>query len=228
MKEISVLFIGNSYTFYNTMPTALFQPMTESVGYRARVEAITKGAYRLSQFANPEDAQGARVDAALAEVGRYDFVVLQEQSLAPAAKDASGFFGAVRKLVAKIRDTGATPMLYATWGRKAGHDALAKNGWTSEVMTERLAKAYQAAGDEAGAAVAQVGLAFREIYTSELGIELYNDDLSHPSYAGSYLAAAVLAARMLSIDPTEIAFFGELSETEAKQLLAAARNAAAK
>ena len=222
MKEISVLFIGNSYTFYNAMPTALFQPMAESVGARVRVEAITKGAYRLSRFANPDDEQGARVAAALAEGGRYDFVILQEQSLAPAAKDASSFYGAAAMLIDRVRAVGATPILYSTWGRKDGHDALEKNGWTSGEMTDRLASAYQRVGDETGTAVAHVGLAFREIYTSDCGIELYNPDLSHPSYAGSYLAAAVLVAKVLGVDPTKIAFYGELSESDAKRLLAAA------
>ena len=28
----SILFIGNSYTFYNDMPTAIFAPMAEAAG----------------------------------------------------------------------------------------------------------------------------------------------------------------------------------------------------
>lgn len=42
----SILFIGNSYTYYNDMPTAMFEKSLK-MGYQAEVSAITKGAHIL-------------------------------------------------------------------------------------------------------------------------------------------------------------------------------------
>lgn len=221
-RTYRVLFIGNSYTFYHDMPTAIFGKLAASLGYRMEVDAITKGGYQLSRHADPADECGARVEAALTGEKPYDFVILQEQSVRPAGDSAPLFFEAVRDLAARIRQTGAMPILYATWGRKTGSTTLEQHGWTSEEMTRRLAAAYEAIGRELQIPVAHVGLAFRDVYGSGADIELYNPDLSHPSFAGSYLAAATLLGRMLNLDPTGITYAGELTNAEAAILRRAA------
>ena len=220
-----ILFIGNSYTYYNDMPTAIFEQMARSMGYKTEVTAITKGAYKLSSFADPADEYGAKVEAALSSGKKFDFVILQEQSARPATDNVDKFYSAVRSLAERIRAIGATPILYSTWGRKAGHETLEKYGWTNETMTWRLAAAYQAIGDELGIPVAHAGLAFFDIYTGDSGIEVYDKDLTHPSYAGSYLAAATLFAKIFNADPTEVAYRGSLSETNATTLRQAAKKA---
>ncbi|MBE6970434.1 MAG: SGNH/GDSL hydrolase family protein [Ruminococcaceae bacterium] len=207
----SILFIGNSYTYCNDMPTAIFERIAEEAGYQVEVTAITKGAYHLSQFADPTDEYGAAVEEALTGTKKYDFVILQEQSVHPAAENAPDFYSAVRNLSERIKATGAEPVLYATWGRKTGSSTLDTYGWTNESMTWKLAAAYQAIGDELGIPVVHVGLAFYDVYTTQSNIELYNSDKSHPSYAGSYLAAATLFAGIFDADPTDIIKTGNLS-----------------
>ena len=190
-KNYSILFIGNSYTYYNDMPTAIFKEFAVAAGRAVTVKAITKGAWTLEKFADPTDEYGKKVEAALTGGEKYDYVILQEQSLRPAA-DPERFFSAVENLAARIRKTGAKPLLYATWGRHSGSADLEKMGWTNETMTYKLAASYAAIGEKLDIPVMHVGLAFREIYTAERDIDLYNPDLSHPSYAGSYLAAATI------------------------------------
>ncbi len=63
-KTYRILFIGNSYTYYNDMPTTLFCAFARTAGYTVEVTAITKGAHKLSQFADPLDTYGAQVEAA--------------------------------------------------------------------------------------------------------------------------------------------------------------------
>lgn len=218
----SVLFIGNSYTFYNDMPTAIFEKLAAGAGFEIKTTAITKGGYQLYRYADPTDEYGAKVAAALTEAGKYDFVILQEQSVRPAGENAADFYAAVRSLAASIRQVGAKPVLYATWGREPGSPTLEKHGWTSEEMTWRLAAAYEAIGQELRIPVAHVGLAFRDVLDKEAGIGLYNPDQSHPSFAGSYLAAATLLGRMLNLDPTGITYAGELTNAEAAILRRAA------
>ncbi len=223
MKEIkSVLFIGNSYTYYNDMPTAIFENFTKAAGKTVSVTAITKGSWTLEKFANPEDEYGARVEAALSGETKYDLVILQEQSLRPAIAPEK-FHAAVENLTARIRKTGAQVLLYSTWGRHSDSADLEKNGLTNETMTYKLAASYDAIGKKLNIPVAHAGLAFREIYTGESGIGLYNPDLSHPSYAGSYLAAATLYAKIFGDEAP--AFESELSAEVASILRQAAENA---
>ena len=224
-KTYSILFIGNSYTYYNDMPTALFEKMATAAGYSVEVTAITKGAHTLAKFADPTDEYGAKVEAALNSDTRYDYVILQEQSVLPATNDPAEFYRAVRNLYDRIRLNRAKPILYSTWGRKTGNSTLSTNGWTNESMTWRLAAAYGAIGDETRTSVAHVGLAFYDVYTSQSKIDLYDADYTHPSYAGSYLAAATLFAKIFDVDPTTLTFTGELSGEQAAILLEAARKA---
>ncbi|MBQ8893875.1 MAG: M20/M25/M40 family metallo-hydrolase [Clostridia bacterium] len=91
-------------------------------------------------------------------------------------------------------------------------------------MTQKLTAAYRQIGNELDIPVAYAGQAFYDIYTRQ-NIELYDLDGSHPSYAGSYLAAATLCTVIFGIDPTEVPFTGALAEEEAKLLCTAAKKA---
>ncbi|MBR6682450.1 MAG: hypothetical protein IKL40_05655, partial [Clostridia bacterium] len=71
----SILFIGNSYTYYNDMPT-IFKNLGQSAGYTLDVDSITKGSHKLSQFADPSDEYGKKVEQALTGTKKYDYVVV--------------------------------------------------------------------------------------------------------------------------------------------------------
>ena len=221
-KTYNILFIGNSYTFFNDMPTAYFEPIVKSLGYQVTVTAITKGAYTLEKFADPHDTYGILINNTLSSETKYDYVIIQEQSARPAVNPGA-FYDGVRLMAEKIRNAGAQPILYATWGRKDGSDTLTKYDMTSEEMTWRLAAAYDAIGKELDIPVVHVGCAFREIYTTCQSIELYNPDKSHPSPAGSYMAAMALACGIFGFTPDDITIAGPLSAEEE----AAVRNAVA-
>ena len=224
MQETSILFIGNSYTYFNDMPTAIFQKIAESAGYTVQVTAITKGGWTLEKHADPADEYGALVDAALRK-NRYDYVILQEQSVRPASEPEK-FYAAVRLLTEKIRANGATPILYATWGRKTGSKLLAEHGWTNGEMTKLLADAYRTIGEELSIPVAYAGLAFHDVYTHHGDtIDLYDPDRTHPSAIGSYLAALTIFARIFGVDPMTVPFAADLPKETAKILKTAAGNA---
>lgn len=44
---MNILFIGNSYTYYNDMPTEIFKVLGESAGLTLNVTAITNGGHTL-------------------------------------------------------------------------------------------------------------------------------------------------------------------------------------
>lgn len=224
-KTLSVLFIGNSYTFYNDMPTAYFQVMANACGYDVQVTSVTKGAYTLEKFADPTDSYGKQVAQALSVPGTFDYVILQEQSARPAIDTVPQFYDGVRKLAALAREMGAQPVLYATWGREEGSDTLEKYSLTNESMTWKLAAAYGAIGAELDIPVMQAGLAFYDIYTNNRHIGLYNTDHSHPSAVGSYLAAMMLFCGIFDVDPREAAFSGPVRAEEDAILREAAYHA---
>lgn len=221
-RSYSVLFIGNSYTFYNDMPTVYFENMAKACGYNIKVTSITKGAYTLEKFADPGDAYGKMVDTALSVPGTYDFVILQEQSMRPAIDTVDKFYAGARLLVEKIRAAEAQPVFYATWGRKTGNEKLTEYNMTSEEMTWKLAAAYAAIGEELDVPVIHVGLAFGDVYKNNQ-INLYSADGSHPSATGSYLAAMSLFCGIFGIDPVEAPFSGGASPEEDTILRAAAK-----
>lgn len=218
--ELSVLFIGNSYTYYNSLWT-IFRGLASKAGYKVTASSITSGGYTLEKFADPSDEHGKKVAEALdaKNAGKYDFVVLQEQSKRPALDGGRDrFYNATRELCEKIRAIGAEPILYSTWARKEGSSDLESEGWSVEDMKWRLDAAYSAIGKELGVKVAHVGLAFSEVIASSPETELYDPDKTHPSAIGSYVAAATIIATMLELDPREIAYRVNVSD-EVKTIL---------
>ena len=49
-----ILFVGNSHTYSNDLPT-IFSQMAEAMGHGSDVQELTQGAYTLTEFADPED-----------------------------------------------------------------------------------------------------------------------------------------------------------------------------
>lgn len=224
MKTYNILFIGNSYTYFNDMPEKIFLPIAEAAGYKFNVKQLTKGGWDLVRSSSADDELGGEVDKEL-KTQKYDFVVLQGQSTNPSL-DPGKLYDGVRALYVKVKENGAKPILYETWGRKEGSDILSDNDMTSESMTWKTAASYEAISKELGIDVAHVGLAFHDIYSSGIRrIDLYAGDLSHPSYTGSYLAAMTIFAEITGVDPTTIDYNGERAEAIAEPLREAARKA---
>ena len=203
-QTYEILFIGNSYTFYNATVPAELASIVKSAEYSVNVDSVTKGAWSLEQFADPNDEMGKQVVEKLLSK-QYDFVVLQEQSHAPVSNPEK-FYSGARALVKKIEDCGATPVFYCTWGRKAGNADIVKyNLVDNETMTWNLAAAYTKMGKELDAPVAYVGPVFYDIYTST-EMNIYHADGSHPSALGTYIAAFTIACTIFKVSPEDIVY----------------------
>ena len=77
-----------------------------------------------------------------------------------------------------------------TWGRQNG-DPQWDSINTFDKMNARLRDAYMRIADSAQAAVSPVGVAWKYVRDNYPVINLYQQDGSHPSLTGSYLAACV-------------------------------------
>jgi hypothetical protein len=134
------------------------------------VRAIVAGGASLKRHWNAGLAR-----TALAE--RWDHVVLQEQSTLP-VKNAQRYHDNVRLFARDMAESGARIALYLTWSRR------------SEPETQdAIAHAVNAIASEVGARVVPVGPAWQEALREVPGLQLYEEDGSHPTRAGSYLAA---------------------------------------
>lgn len=181
---MNILFIGNSYTFYNDMPKML-EALVKENGRRVKVDSVTKGGRKLFENLDPEDEKYKQITELLSET-HFDLLFLQEQSYFALVDYERFLFGLteLKSLVGADRTA-----LYATWGRKVGSALLEDKGWTSEGMTGDLDKAYTLAAETLSAEVSPVGRYFSELAAAYPELELYNPDLSHPSYLGSCGAA---------------------------------------
>lgn len=217
-----VLMIGNSYTYYNDL-WELFSKVGEGAGYTFEVDHVTQGGYYLDQHANERDPFGLQVYGYLKK-NTYDFVFLQEQSTCP-FQNYERFEAAVTTLAERVAENGAKCVLYQTWAREPGSPALAALNTTNAAMTAALAEAYQKAAATVGATVSPVGTAFFDVVTNHPEIDLYDPDTTHPSPAGSYLAALCHFATVTGADPLKTTFEADLDAETASVLKQAAFDA---
>ena len=186
MKRI--LFIGNSFTYFNEMP-AMVQGMADAAGLQADVRMLAYGGYELRRYTDPADPHGNEALPLIASEP-WDAVVLQEQSIAPAIR-RDLFREGVDGLVPAIRGRGAMPVFYATWPYQEGSPKLSGTGLEYREMLRLLSEGYQAEAGRLGCPLVPVGEAFVRFQDAHPGFCLYKSDFYHPNAAGSFLAACL-------------------------------------
>ena len=80
---MNVLFIGNSYTYYNDMPL-LFEQLANSNNKNITVYSITKGSRKLESYTDSSDTVTTALDTLLSQQ-KFDVCFIQEQSILPAS-----------------------------------------------------------------------------------------------------------------------------------------------
>ncbi|MEY4245754.1 MAG: hypothetical protein RLZZ245_3339 [Verrucomicrobiota bacterium] len=182
--EPAVLFVGNSYSF--GLPSALSN-IAATRGKKLRVGHSTYGGWTLERHASHAPTLRKIRD------GRWDVVVIQEQSQLPAMSSkayTTKMFPPVKQLAAEAQANGAIPVLYQTWGRRDGDKT--SRGDDFQAMNLRLRNGYTAAAKHAGGIViVPVGDAWENEVMAGRGSSLFLDDGSHPSQAGIRLNAEI-------------------------------------
>jgi len=221
-KKISVYFLGNSYTNYNNM-SDMFGMIATSMGIDVEVTKTTKGGWHLWKYANKNDTGGEMFYAAI-EANDFDYAFIQDGSTQTLAAIAE-FYDGVRLVGEVLENDGATPILYQTWGRKEGHAVLDTYNHTPESMARYVAAAYEAISEETGYTNSPVGSAFFDVYTNHPEIDIYHEDLTHPSPTGSYLVALCHYATLFGRSPIGVKYTNGLDAETALILQTAAHNA---
>ena len=183
-ESLRVLFIGNSYTYFNNAPemfAALAQAALPGRNIETRM-VVLPGQSLVSLWERSDARQVLRSS-------RWDYVVLQDQSqLGDALRDGRFVVNrptllhwGVRMFDSEIRRAHARTVLLLTWPRLAEPHQQAD-----------LDFAYDSVARELGAALAPVGPVWQRARQENPGLELYAPDGSHPSPIGSYVLACTL------------------------------------
>lgn len=186
--SLAVLFVGNSYSFELAESVRL---LARAEGQEIRTDQVVAGGWTLARHAaSPATMEKIRT-------GKWDVVVLQEQSLVPAfppGQRDETMLPPLAKLAAAAREAGAVPVLYQTWGRRDGDrenpDVFPND--TFDAMHARLVSGFTTAAKSTGnLAIVPAGTAWAAEMAAGRGKELFAKDGSHPSRRGLYLNACV-------------------------------------
>jgi hypothetical protein len=210
-----ILFIGNSYTYVNDLP-GLFARLAGAGGHPVEVATDAEGGWSLADHVNSSATLNKII------LSKWNFVVLQEQSEIPAiGQSRTGeMYPAARILVRRIEDDGAAPILFLTWAHR---DGWPENGLrTYEDMQFQIDQGYLGIAQELNAPVAPVGAAWLTAHQQYPQLNLWQDDGSHPSEAGTYLAACVFYAVIFHQTPAGLSYVAGLPKDTAEQLQAVA------
>ena len=168
-KELSILFIGNSHTYFNDMPL-MVKRRAEDESYHCRVTMIAHGGWFLSQHVAEPDVRFNIL------YGQYDYVVLQEHAhpFGPAER----FLEAAVSLNQMIREAGSIPVIYECWAKKDEPE-----------VQDHMNEIHRQVAEKIHALLAPVGENWWNCINSRPDTEMYADDGAHASAAGSDFAA---------------------------------------
>ena len=195
-----VLFVGNSYSYCNTYPF-IFKDIAMREGHYTECRMTYVGGYTMAKHL----AYQPSLDAITK--GGYDYAFFQDQSYERIFSGTEDDYGSLKGMIEIVELTRkhspkVQPIIALTWGRKHGSNHLRKEDrpliekypsfFTDfGAMQARLNEVVEHEAKVVDAKIASQGPAWLIVRRERSDIELFVKDGSHPSYAGSYLAAAV-------------------------------------
>jgi hypothetical protein len=204
----SILWVGNSFFYYNDSMHNHFGRLVASAGAgsRARSTSVTISGSGLDWH----DMESLLRPAGL---GRYSFVgdneirfnkpgrqydtaILMDCSQCPVHPQLrEAFHATAKKHSETLVKNGVRPVLFMSWAYKDKPD-----------MIGPLADEYTSAGNANDALVIPAGLAFARAIAKRPDLEPYQADKRHPSLAGTYLAACTVYASLYGRSPVGLKY----------------------
>jgi len=198
-----VLFIGNSFTYYNDGVERHLENLAASS--RPPVEL-----YVDSRTAPAQNLKGHYEDERTHEAlsgHQWDVVVLQGSSFEPVYPSTQAEFLAHADLLDReVREIGARTVFFMTWAYRGEPE-----------MTAALLNTYVGKANELGAMVVPVGLAWERVRQQDPSMSLYSDG-KHSNLRGTYLAACVFYASLFDKSPEGVPYFAGLDVDDAEFL----------
>ena len=191
-----VLFVGNSYYYYNNSlhnhVSNLVKAADPALGAKLQFKSATIGGSALHQHNIAHLTEPGRIGVSQP----FQWVVMQGGSGEPLSVARREVF---RKTAAShaelVKARGGQVALYMTHVYVKPHK---QQKATNIQATESL---YVEVGNEIGALVIPVGLAFEEAYRRDPDLKLHHPEGTHPSLLGTYLAACTTYAVLYAQTP---------------------------
>ena len=203
-KEISsIMLIGNSFFYYNNSLHNhlgdLYDADPELDTPRRRSITINGSSlswHDVESYIANEEIGSFTIDSGTNTYEPYedqdiDVVIMMDCSLCPindSRKDS--FYKYVKKHSETIRSKGVEPILFMTWPYK-----------NKPEMQQQLEKEFLKAAKINNIRLIPTGRAFLEINKNFPNINLYTEDLRHPSKEGTYLAALMVFTTLSNKSP---------------------------
>jgi hypothetical protein len=213
----SVLYVGNSFLSFNNgigwHVSRLHASANPAKRLRATSVAITGGGldwHDVESYFRPKAFGSYSFDAANNVVFNdlerlFDVVLMMDCSQCPIHPQLKATFRASAKRHSEtVRRHDAKPAFLMTWAYQ-----------DRPQMTAELAEAYTSVGNDNDALVIPVGLTFAAAVERRSELSLHMDDKSHPTLAGTYLAACTVYAALFRRSPIGLAHVSDLDAATA-------------
>lgn len=168
-----VLFVGNSLTYWNEMPSMLLWMLETSEIPVGRIEFVAFPDVGLQDHWASGPARSR-----IAE-GDFDYVVMQQGPSATEGRPSLLEYS--QRFAEEIRASGAVPAMYMVWPSSA-----------RPFDFDGVSSSYSDAATEIDGLLFPAGEAWRAAWARDVTLALYGPDGFHPSELGSYLAALVM------------------------------------
>lgn len=220
----SVLYIGNSFFYYNNSmhnhvgrlvraaePEHRFRSVSITISGSGFDWHDVDSYFRPDAVSRYSFAAGNRI--VFNKLDRlFDVAIMMDCSQCPVHPELKSVFQTYAKKHADtVRKHGAKPAFFMSW-------AYADRPG----MTAELAEAYTRAANDNDAFVIPAGLAFARSVALRPELNLYAPDKRHPSLAGTYLAANTIYAALFGKSPVGLKYTAGLDEATAAFLQAVA------
>ena len=221
-----VLFIGNSYLYYNDslhnhVKRMASERFSDLANRDFQYKSATIGGARLQHH----NIEWLLTPGKIGVDRPFQAVIMQGGSFEPLTADTRKVFIETAKNYAeKVRAVGAKPFLYMT------HAYVSPHRRAQPGMINLISDTYRHAGQQAKAQVIPVGLAFERSYKQRPDFSLHMAfDGTHPNLRGTFLGAYVTFFTLYgdSADPLEYDYFGRLSPEDVNYLQRVAKETVA-
>jgi hypothetical protein len=202
-----VLFIGNSLTEANGLPTLVETLSRQAQGTPISTASVVFGGFSLEDHWNQGTAQRR-----IAE-GGWSIVVLQQgPSSLPESQVALREW--TTRFDSVIRATGARTALYMVWPESNRRDAF-----------DAVSRSYVRAAEDVAGMLFPVGEAWRGAWRRDPAVPLYGPDGFHPTPTATYLAALVIYQQITGRSPVGLPAWMQIPTDRALLLQEAAQEA---
>ena len=224
----SVLWVGNSFFYYNNGIHSMVSGLSAAAGKEHRIRNVmaTIGGsgidwHDVDSYLKPDSRMGSYSFVGENEIvfrkpGRqFDTMVVMDCSQCPIHPQLGKVFHEYAKKDADTaRKYGVRPVFFMSWAYKDKPE-----------MTAELSDAYTREANANGAMVIPAGIAYAKAIERRPDLEFYQPDKRHPTRIGTYLAACTSFAALTGVSPVGNTYTAGLDHDLAAFLQSAAWDA---